>query len=111
MTKSEPATDQEAVIEIADVGHFETFIASDDRVLVDFSADWCGPCHQLAPRIESVGQSNPSQVAKVDIDAHPNIAQRYTVRSVPTVIVYQDGAEIDRFIGVQSTATLADALE
>lgn len=96
---------------IGDEATFESFVQSDGTVLVDFYADWCGPCKQLAPKIETVAERFPSQVGKVDVDEHPGIAQRYNVRSIPIVIVFQGGEGRERFIGVQSTEALESALE
>ena len=73
------------------------------NVLVDFWAGWCMPCTMLAPTIEQLSKeySGKLSVAKVDIDAEGDLAMRYSVMSIPTVILFKDGAEANRFIGVQ----------
>ncbi len=68
-----------------------------EEVLVDFYANWCGPCKMLAPILEEVG--NYFKVIKVDIDKHDDLAHRYGVMSIPTLILFKDGVEIKRHVG------------
>ena len=72
-------------------------------VLLDLWADWCGPCHMLAPTIEQLtGElSGKVKVAKLDIDANPDTASRFGVRSIPTLLVLKNGREVGRLVGVQ----------
>lgn len=70
-------------------------------VLVDFYADWCGPCKMLSPIVDEVAQENDEiKVAKVNVDELPNIALDYKVMSIPTLVVISDGKEITRSVGV-----------
>ena len=82
------------------------------RVLVDFWASWCMPCKMVAPVIEEIAAENEGKltVAKVDVDNNTNIAARYNIMSIPTVIVFQEGAEVKRLIGVQPKATYVSAI-
>ena len=82
------------------------------NVLVDFWAGWCMPCKMLAPTIEELSAEFDGRVAvaKVDIDAEGDLAMRYNVMSIPTVILYKNGAEAKRFIGVQPKNVYADEL-
>lgn len=100
-----------AVIEIEDHAAFEDVLSADGSVLVDFFADWCGPCHQMAIRIAAMAERFPERVATVDVDEFPTVAQEFNVRSLPTVIVFDGGQPIERFVGVRPTATLVDALD
>ena len=76
---------------------------STGKVLVDFWADWCGPCNMLTPVIEEIAQqvSGRAKVAKVDIEEESALAARYRVMSIPTVILFENGVEAKRFVGVQ----------
>ena len=73
------------------------------KVLVDFWAGWCMPCRMVAPIIEELAKDYEGviTVAKVDIDDESALATRYSIMSIPTVILFKDGAEVRRFIGVQ----------
>ena len=79
-------------------------VISGGITLVDFWATWCGPCRMQAPVIEELAEKYEGKfkVAKVDVDANPNIAARYGVMSIPTLIVFNNGEETARRVGVQS---------
>lgn len=72
-------------------------------VLVDFYADWCGPCKMLTPYLESLADENTGRilVVKVDTDAAPRVASEFGIRSVPTVILFHDGHEVERSLGIE----------
>ena len=84
----------------------ETFASEVDRsaapVLLDLWADWCGPCHMLAPTIDqlSVEMAGRVKVAKLNIDENPQTANRFGVRSIPTLLVLKGGQVVDRLVGV-----------
>ena len=82
------------------------------KSLVDFWADWCGPCRMLAPTIEAIAQKYDGEVkvCKVDIDDEPELAMRYGVMSIPTVIVFNDGAEVNKVVGVRPQEELESML-
>jgi thioredoxin 2 len=77
-------------------------------VLVDFYADWCGPCHMMAPTIDDFAKRQMGNVLvlKLDTDAHPTIAGRYGIRGIPTVIAFDRGQERDRHVGVANLEVL-----
>ena len=81
-------------------------------VLVDFWAGWCMPCKMVAPVIEELAAEYEGSltVAKVDVDSNNDIAGRYGIMSIPTVVLFKDGAEIKRFVGVQPKATYQAAI-
>jgi thioredoxin 2 len=72
-------------------------------VLVDFYADWCGPCRMVAPLVDEIAHANVGRmlVAKVDTDRAQGVAAKYGIRSIPTLIVFKDGAEVERSVGFE----------
>lgn len=85
-------------------GDFEqTVLEASVPVLVDFYADWCAPCKMVAPLMDEVAHQNAGRVlvAKVDTDAAPDIAMRYEIRSIPTIILFRDGEETERSLGLE----------
>lgn len=81
---------------------FEQDISS-GVVIVDFYADWCGPCRMLSPVIESVAEEmgDKASFKKLDIDSNQKVAGKYQVTSVPTLILYKDGKEVNRIVGLR----------
>lgn len=88
----------------------EKVLDAQGPVLVDFFATWCGPCKMMAPVLDEVAQEVAAPVYKVDVDRETPLAQRYNVLSVPTLIVFKDGAPAQQFVGVQPKPVLLDAL-
>ena len=90
----------------------EKVIRSDKPVLVDFWAEWCGPCRMLAPVLEQLaGQfEGKADIAKVDVDKLQELAMQYQVMNIPALFVIKDGAVVDKTVGVQSPAALSNML-
>ncbi len=88
--------------------NFQKLIQSSKPVLVDFYADWCGPCKAFAPVLQQLKQEVGDQVRiiKINVDNNPQIAGQYQVRSIPTVMIFQEGELRWRAAGAQSLATL-----
>lgn len=82
-------------------------------VLADFWAPWCGPCRMQTPILESLAQktADPVSIAKVNVDTHPALAEQLGVQSIPTLVLFKNGQEVQRFVGVQPENTLAQAIE
>jgi thioredoxin 1 len=80
-------------------------------VLADFYADWCGPCQMLEPTVREIAQNTAAAVAKIDIDALPQLAQELRVQGVPSVFLYVDGEPVERMVGVQDYGTLEGLIE
>jgi thioredoxin 1 len=92
--------------------NFKSSVAS-GVTLVDFWAEWCGPCKMIAPAIEELAQEyeGKANIGKVDVDEAGELAQEYGVSSIPTLIVLKDGQEVKRFVGVTPVAELRKALD
>ena len=81
-------------------------------VLVDFYADWCGPCKMLAPILEEVGETLPElKIVKVNVDENQNLAQQYGVMSIPTVYLFDGGMNAGKFVGVKSKEEIIDFVQ
>lgn len=91
-----------AIITVTPEDFERTVLAADRPVLVDFWADWCRPCHMLAPVLEEIAAEHPDDllIAKVDADAHPELADAYGVQALPTLGLFRDGEVVHRIIGV-----------
>ena len=103
----------EHVIEISD-GNFDKFVLqSKTPVLVDFWAAWCAPCRALAPRVEAIAEKRAysARFAKLDVDDSPTVAQRYGIRGIPTLILFQDGEEMERLVGVVTEEEISRAID
>ena len=97
-----------AVINIGSKEAFEQYIA-EGTVLIDFFATWCGPCKMLSPRIDEVAEEVTNvKFGKVDIDDEVEIALRYKVQSVPTLILFKDGERVGKSIGLISKEELLE---
>jgi thioredoxin 1 len=80
---------------------------SDVPVLVDFYADWCGPCQRLAPVLEELAAELPdARIVKVNVDEHPSLAARYSVQSIPSLQVFKNGAVTDQLVGLARKSQL-----
>jgi thioredoxin 1 len=97
------------VIEANDGNFDQVVLQSDAPVLVDFWAEWCGPCRRLAPTIEALAEeyAGKARVVKLNVDAGPVTAKRYGIQGIPTLILFRDGAEKERIVGSASQEAIA----
>jgi|TARA_R100000479_G_C6354034_1_gene190394 thioredoxin 1 len=81
------------------------------KVLVDFYAEWCGPCKAMKPTLEKFEESSDIPLVKVNVDEEPEISQKYGIRSIPCFIVIEDGKELTKKIGMQSIDQLLEIVK
>jgi thioredoxin 1 len=98
-------------IALEDAAAFDDRVAGHDVVLVDFYADWCGPCRMMEPAVEAVAADTDAAVLKVDVDRFQALASEYGVQGIPTLLVFADGEPADRMVGAQTEDALREAVE
>ena len=100
------------IIEVTEATFDETIKGSDVPVVVDFWAEWCGPCKMIAPALEEIAseQSGRIRIAKLNVDDNPDTARRYDVMSIPTLLVFNDGEVKKRLVGAKGKAQLLEEL-
>ncbi|WP_420456161.1 thioredoxin [Rubrivirga sp.] len=94
--------------------NFETEVLNSDQpVLVDFWATWCGPCRTIAPTIEEIASEydGKAKVVKLDVDNNPMTAQKYGIRSIPSLLFFKGGRPVDQMVGVVPKKVLAEKLD
>ena len=100
------------IVTLSDATFDETVKASDTPVVIDFWAEWCGPCKMIAPALEEIASEHAGklQIAKLNVDDNPDTARRFDVMSIPTLLVFQDGAPVKRLVGAKGKGQLLQDL-
>lgn len=99
-------------VEITDK-NFSDIINSDQPVLVDFWAEWCGPCKMIAPVVEELASEYDGKavIGKVDVDSNPEVSAKFGIRSIPTLLVFKNGEVVDKQIGAVPKNVLSQKLD
>lgn len=98
-------------VDVEGNAHLEELLEKHAVVLVDFYADWCGPCKMLAPTVAEIAAETDATVLKIDIDIHQDLAAEYQVQGVPTLYLFENGEVTERMVGVQDKGTLVGKIE
>jgi thioredoxin 1 len=92
--------------------NFDSIKASEKTVLLDFYADWCGPCRMVSPLVDEIAQENPQYlVCKVNVDNAPDLAQAFGIVSIPTLVVLKNGAIANQAVGARSKEQILELLK
>ena len=102
----------DGILTLSDSTFDESVGGADTPVIVDFWAEWCGPCKMIAPILEDIAKDHEGQlqIAKLNVDDNPDIARRYDVMSIPTLLVFADGEVKKRLVGAKGKAQLLEEL-
>ncbi len=101
-----------AVLEITKENFETEVLQSDRKVLLDFWASWCGPCQLMSPIVDAVAEERPGvKVGKVNVDEQPELAQKFDIMSIPTLMVFKDGKPVQTAIGAQPKMTVLELVE
>jgi len=103
----------DTVLELTDANFESEVLQSDQPVLVDFWAEWCMPCRMLAPTIDELADEyqGKAKVGKIDTDANREVTMKYGINAIPTVILFNGGEPVKKFVGMTNKADMAQAMD
>ena len=102
-----------AALEVTDDSFASEVLNSELPVLVDFWAEWCGPCKMVSPMVEELSNeyNGKVKVAKLDVDSNPQTATNYGIRGIPTLLMFKDGSAVDQIVGAVPKTQIAERLD
>ena len=102
-----------AALEVTDDSFASEVLNSELPVLVDFWAEWCGPCKMVSPIVEELSNeyNGKVKVAKLDVDSNPKTATNYGIRGIPTLLMFKDGSAVDQIVGAVPKTHIAERLD
>lgn len=101
-----------SIIEVTQATFENEVLKSDVPVLADFNAGWCGPCRAMKPMLEELAETNPGfKIVSIDIDAEDELAEDYDVSSIPCLVVFKGGEEVNRSVGLIAKDAIAELVE
>ena len=100
-------------LELTDSNFEEKVLKSDKPVIVDFWAEWCGPCRMVGPIVQEIGEdySDKAVVGKLDVDSNPDVTMKYGIRNIPTILFFKNGEVADKQVGAVPKSVIVDKLE
>jgi len=101
------------IVELSDASFDTEILKSDTVALVDFWAVWCGPCRQIAPTVEALATEYKGKlkVAKMNVDDHQGVPQKYEIRSIPTLLIFKGGNVVGQIVGAVPRAKIEEAIK
>ena len=101
-----------SILEVSKANFEAEVLKSDVPVLADFNAGWCGPCRAMKPMLEELAETNPGfKIVSIDIDEEDELADEYEVSSIPCLVVFKDGEEVNRNVGLIAKDAIAELVE
>ncbi|MDR0556019.1 MAG: thioredoxin [Holosporaceae bacterium] len=96
------------MIKTVNEANFDKEVLKKDFVVVDFCADWCGPCRVIGPFLEEISEEHNVEIVKANIDESPNVAAQYGVMSIPSLLIFKNGEKISATVGVAAKTRIVD---
>lgn len=93
--------------------NFNELVSANKVMVIDFWAEWCGPCRQLTPIVEDLASEYEGKalIGKLDVDDNPDVCEKYGIRNIPTVLLFKDGEVADKIVGATTKSSLAEKIE